>query len=137
MIAINLLPRPRARSARGAGEAPRVPVGNSGFGFPPRFEETRPVEDPGCRGLSPRHPGRGIEDHGGKGTRRVPESPPEARAIEDRAVFPRVSKKHGRSKTPGAGRHPVHGPRARSAPHGAGKAPGSRAARAGILISIK
>ena len=61
---------------------------------PPRFEETRPVEDPGCRGLSPR-----------------PGCPPGTRGLR---LFPRDLRSRGESP-----RHPVHGPpRALRAPHG-------------------
>jgi hypothetical protein len=112
-----------------AGEAPRVPVGNSGFGFPPRFKETRPVEDPGCRGLSPRPgcpPGtrglrllprdlrsRGIEDHGERvpGTR-FTGRPGRSAPLTGRGIEPRDLRSR-----------PVEDP-------GCRKAPGSRAARA-------
>jgi hypothetical protein len=77
----------------------------------PRFEETRPVEDPGCRGLSPR-----------------PGCPPGTRDGESKITGEKVPGGYQRVR-----RRPARSSIARFYPafrRNAGKAPGSRAARA-------
>ena len=82
-------------------------VGHLGFAADFRYAK---IGDPRPRALS----ARGVR----RRSPRVPEGTRftgRARGESNPAILD-----HGRSKTPGAGRHPVHGPRARSAPHGAG-----------------
>jgi hypothetical protein len=78
----------------GAGGHPVHGPPLTGRGIEPRDLRSRPVEDPGCRKAPGSRAARAERPSRGGGY-----------AILD----------HGRSKTPGAGRHPVHGPRARSA----------------------